>query len=203
MFYNNLSAFYPLIDVFLKSQKKVLVQEINAQQRGALLEIGVGNGAHLRAYKKHKITGIDISPGMLEVARKQNCADVELYQMDGKALAFKCNQFDYVVLSHVIAVVDDADQLMREVERVLKPKGKVFILNHFTPENWLKYIDYAFSIISRFFHFKSVFHIQDVNSLNKLSLIKEVGLGLGSYYKLLIFQKDDKEVLRNHGIVIC
>jgi len=188
-FYDNLSAFYPLIDVFLKSQKKVLVQEINAQQRGALLEIGVGNGTHLRAYQQHKITGIDTSSGMLEVARRQNCADVELYQMDGKALAFKCNQFDYVVLSHVIAVVDDADQLMREVERVLKPDGKVFILNHFTPDSWLKYIDYAFSVMSRFFHFKSVFHIRDVNTLNKFSLLKEVSLGFGAYYKLLIFQK--------------
>src|SRR5215216_6983983 len=105
-FYNKFSFFYPLVDVFLKPQKKVLFNEINRLPEGSLLEIGVGNGAHLQLYKKHKITGIDTSAAMLEIARKRSFGDIEVFKMDGKALLFDDEKFDYVVLSHVIAVID-------------------------------------------------------------------------------------------------
>ncbi len=188
-FYNKYSFFYPLVDVFLKSQKNVLFNEINNLPEGNLLEIGVGNGAHLQLYKKHKIIGIDTSEAMLEIARKQNPGNVEILQMDGKALLFDDEQFDYVALSHVIAVVDNPEQLLDEVLRVLKPNGQVFILNHFTPDNWLRYIDRAFGVISKTFHFKSVFYIEEISNIKKFTLLKEIRFGAASYFKLLIYQK--------------
>ena len=144
VFYNHFSFLYPVIDVILKPQKKVLFKELNNMPKGKLLEIGVGNGKHLSWYKKHKITGIDTSSAMLAIARKNQPEDVELFEMNGEALLFDDQFFDYVVLSHVIAVVDDAGQLLREVYRVLKPQGQVVILNHFTPDNWLRHFDHGF-----------------------------------------------------------
>jgi phosphatidylethanolamine/phosphatidyl-N-methylethanolamine N-methyltransferase len=188
-FYNTFSFFYPLVDVFLRAQKKVLFKEINDLPGGHLLEIGVGNGSHFKFYKKHSITGIDTSGAMLELARKQIVGNIRLLKMDGKALLFDDGQFDYVVISHVIAVVDDPGQLMAEVLRVLKPQGQVFILNHFTPDNWLRFIDHAFKSISKFLHFKSVFHIHDIPTIKKFRLLKEVHFGFASYFKLLIYQK--------------
>jgi phosphatidylethanolamine/phosphatidyl-N-methylethanolamine N-methyltransferase len=79
-FYNKFSFFYPLVDIFLKPQKKVLFNEINSLPEGSLLEIGVGNGAHLQLYKRHKIIGIDISAAMLETARKKSFGDIEGFQ---------------------------------------------------------------------------------------------------------------------------
>jgi phosphatidylethanolamine/phosphatidyl-N-methylethanolamine N-methyltransferase len=190
LFYNKFKFLYPFVDVFLKPQKKVLFREINLLPEGNLLEIGVGNGAHFHLYKKkHKIIGIDISSEMLEIARKRNPENIQLLQMDGKALLFKDEQFDYVVVSHVIAVVDDPEQLLEEILRVLRPKGKVLILNHFTPNNWLRHIDGAFGIISKIFHFKSLFHIHDLTTISKFTLLKEVLFGPVSYFKLLIYQK--------------
>jgi len=188
-FYNQFSFLYPLVDVFLKPQKKVLFNEINRMPEGSLLEIGVGNGAHFDLYKKHKIIGIDTSAAMLEIARKRNCRNIEVFRMDGKALSFDNNEFNYVVLSHVIAVVDDPEQLLEEVLRVLKPQGQVFILNHFTPNNWLRHIDSAFETISKILYFRSVFRIDEIATIKKFSLLKEVHLGLASYFKLLIYQK--------------
>jgi len=109
--------------------------------------------------------------------------------MDGKSLLFYDEEFDYVVLSHVIAVVDDPEQLLKEVLRVLKPNGQVFILNHFTPNNWLRYVDGAFGMISKLLHFKSVFCIDEIATIKKFILLKEVHFGLASYFKLLIYQK--------------
>lgn len=125
-FYNRFASLYPLVDIFLKPQKNALMREIDDLPHGDLLEIGVGNGAHLHQYTKHTVTAIDSSLAMLEVARKKHVANVKLMQMDGQALDFDDAQFDYVVLSHVIAVVANPEKLINEVFRVLKPSGKVF-----------------------------------------------------------------------------
>lgn len=188
-FYNKFSFFYPLVDVFLKPQKKFLFNQINMLPEGSLLEIGVGNGAHFQLYKKHQITGIDTSAAMLKLARKNNRGNIRLFKMDGSEILFDDNKFDYVVLSHIIAVVDDPEELLQEIFRVLKPQGRVFILNHFTPDNWLKYIDIAFGIIAKILHFKSIFHIHEIPAIKKFTLLNEVHFGPTSYFKLLIYQK--------------
>jgi phosphatidylethanolamine/phosphatidyl-N-methylethanolamine N-methyltransferase len=187
-FYNNFSFFYPLIDIFLRRQKRTLFQEVNNVPSGHLLEIGVGNGAHLQLYKTHTIVAIDTSSNMLAVARKQN-SNVELLQMNGEALSFQDQTFDYVVLSHVIAVVDNPEKLLNEAYRVLRPNGRMFILNHFTPKNWLRHIDKSFQLLSKMFHFKSVFCINRLTALKKFVLLKEISFGRLSYFKLLIYNK--------------
>lgn len=188
-FYNRFSLFYPLVDFFLRPQKRLLLDEINCLPFGQLLEIGIGSGAHLRQYTSHRITGVDTSAAMLALADKNKSSNVELLQMNGENLEFADDTFDYVVLSHVIAVVDHPNQLMTEASRVLRPNGRLFILNHFTPNNSLKYLDRSFQFLSRRFHFRSVFYTQDLEPLNKLLLLKEVVFGPFSYFKLLIFKK--------------
>src|SRR5687767_9841384 len=114
-FYNKFSFFYPVVDLFLKRQKHRLLQEINNLPFGNLLEIGVGNGSHLHLYQTHRITGIDISVKMLEAAKKRQRANMQLLQMNGETLLFHDHAFDYVVLSHVIAVVDNPEKLLEEI----------------------------------------------------------------------------------------
>ena len=188
-FYNKFSVFYPLVDIFLRPQKRKLFQEINNLPFGQLLEIGVGNGTHLKFYQSHQITGIDTSYKMLEMAGKQKTEHIELIQMNAEALLLQDQIFDYVIISHVIAVVDNTEKLLQETYRVLKPKGKIFILNHFTPKNWLKHLDYSFQTLSKIFHFKSVFDINSLNSIKQFTLLKEIGIGRLSYFKILIYSK--------------
>lgn len=188
-FYNKFSICYPLVDILLKPQKKVLFKEVCLLPKGNLLEIGVGNGQHLKYYGEHQVTGIDTSVAMLNAAKKHNTGHVQLFEMDGKQLLFNDEVFDYAVLSHVIAVVDDPNKVLSEVYRVLKPGGKLFILNHFTPNNWLRYVDKMFEPFSKAFCFRSVFKISELTVLKQFTLVKEVGLGLGSYFKLLVVEK--------------
>lgn len=187
-FYNRFSFFYPFVDFFLKGHKRRLLHEINKEPAGKLLEIGVGNGKHLIAYKSHQVIGIDTSLAMLEMARKQK-GDFTLLQMSGEDLTFKDQSFDYIVLSHVIAVVNDPEKVLEEVHRVLKPKGKVYILNHFTPNNWLRHIDRLFNSISGLFRFRSVFYIESLATIQKFRLLKAISFGKLSYFKLLIYTK--------------
>lgn len=101
VFYNSISCFYPIVDLFLKRHKKLLIAEVNKAAPGNLLEIGVGNGSHLPLYKLHHITGIDISEAMLNKARKFENDNINLLVMDGENLSFPEASFDYVVMSHV------------------------------------------------------------------------------------------------------
>ena len=188
-FYNRFSFFYPVVDVLLKPQKKALFKEVNQLDEGKLLEIGVGNGTHFKYYEKHKITAIDTSEGMLAIAKKNSSENIEVLKMNGEALLFDDEKFNYVVLSHVIAVVVNPEQLLAEVARVLKPEGKVLILNHFTPNNWLGNIDRLFGLVSKLFHFKSVFYLKDLKNIDDFKLVKQVDFGFGGYFKLLIYQK--------------
>jgi phosphatidylethanolamine/phosphatidyl-N-methylethanolamine N-methyltransferase len=189
--YDNFSPVYPVIDLFLKPQKQKFFRRIDGYPHGRLLEIGVGNGAHFKYYNTHDITGVDTSASMLARAQKHRKDNIQLLHMDGQTLAFPNGAFDYVVLSHVIAVVDDPEILLREIYRVLKPGGKVFILNHFTPDNWLKYVDKVFAVFSKLFYFKSVFYRSDIRELEKFTLLHEWNAGMFSYFKILVYEKND------------
>lgn len=188
-FYNRFAIFYPLVDIFLKPQKKRFFNEINLLPYGNLLEIGVGNGSHFSFYKNHKITGIEISSAMLHVAKKKSGNSITLFQMDGENLTFEPASFDYVVLSHVIAVAHDPEKLFQQCYKVLKPGGKLLILNHFTPNNWLKYLDKTFNLCARLFQLKSLFYITDIRSVELYEAEKEIALKPLSYFKILIFAK--------------
>lgn len=188
-FYNQLTFMYPIIDVFLKLQKRKFFSTINSYPHGRLLEIGVGNGAHFKYYSTHKIIGIDTSSSMVIQARKRIKDNIQVLQMNGENLSFRNGVFDYVILSHVLAVVEDPENLLKEIYRVLKPGGKIFILNHFTPHNWLRYVDKIFSCISWIFHFKSVFHISDLRQIEKFKIVRSSNAGPFSYFKILIYEK--------------
>jgi len=188
-FYDRLTFLYPIIDLFLRSQKRKLFRKINDSAFGQLLDIGAGNGSHFRYYNTHEIIAIDTSRSMLAQARKHLRSNIQLVHMNGETLLFPNQVFDYVILSHVIAVVEDPEKLLEEVYRVLKPNGKVFILNHFTPDNWLKYLDKTFEIISKLAFFKSMFQISNVRSIEKFKLLMEINAGLSSYFKILIYEK--------------
>ena len=188
-FYNKFSLFYPVVDFFLKPQKRELFRQINKLPYGQLLEIGVGNGKHLKYCNTHKIIGIDTSLKMLAIAEREKKENMELLQMNGESLSFPDHSFDYIILSHVIAVVDNPEKLLEEAYRVLKPGGKIFILNHFTPKNWLRYVDYSFQFISKLFHFNSVFYVNRLTAIRKFILQEEISFGQLSYFKLLIYSK--------------
>jgi phosphatidylethanolamine/phosphatidyl-N-methylethanolamine N-methyltransferase len=116
-----------------------------------LLDVGVGTGLELPMFSPHvKITGIDLSEPMLNVARKRVLREglgnvLSLQAMDAMALTFADESFDAVVAPYVLTVVPDAHRTLDEMARVVKKGGEIVLVNHIgaergvmaTLETWL------------------------------------------------------------------
>jgi SAM-dependent methyltransferase/DNA-binding MarR family transcriptional regulator len=106
---------------------------------GALLDIGSGTGAvlcHL-AGRADEATGVDISPAMRVVARTRvrdaGIANCTLRQGDMHALPFADNCFDTVLLDQVLTLSERPRDALREATRVLRPAGRLLVLDRFGP----------------------------------------------------------------------
>ncbi len=121
--------------------RKQAVAAINNKPGQRILEVGVGTGLSLPMYREDaRVTGIDISPEMLDKAREkvaeQNLGQVEaLIEMDAEQLEFPDNSFDAVVAMYVASVVPDPERLMNEMRRVCVPGGDILVINHFASTN--------------------------------------------------------------------
>jgi phosphatidylethanolamine/phosphatidyl-N-methylethanolamine N-methyltransferase len=103
------------------------------------LEAGVGTGKNLPYYPPGvKVTAIDLSPRMLERARRRASAlglEVELVEMDVQHLEFPDNVFDTVFATFVFCSVPNPVPGLRELRRVCKPAGRLLLLEHVRPGN--------------------------------------------------------------------
>jgi ubiquinone/menaquinone biosynthesis C-methylase UbiE len=105
------------------------------------LEVGVGTGKNLIFYPDDlDITAIDISPRMLKRARKRENKlnlNVNLQEMDVEHLNFADDSFDTVFATFVFCSVPDPVAGLQELRRVCKPDGKLLLLEHMRPENFV------------------------------------------------------------------
>ncbi|MFC3995630.1 class I SAM-dependent methyltransferase [Nocardiopsis sediminis] len=108
-----------------------------AQAVGETLDVGVGTGLNLPLYPSGvRITGIDLSPAMLAVARDRGAElgiDADLRVADAERLPFADDAFDTVVCTLTLCSVPDVDLALREMRRVLRPGGRLVLLDHVRP----------------------------------------------------------------------
>jgi len=115
-----------------KIMNKVMDEAVGDLKGKIVLEAGCGDGFYIsNLLKKNpkKIIGIDISKWLLEYAKKSiKSQKVEFYQMDlRKKLNFKDDFFDVVVSYNVLQEIKDISTPLKEMTRVLKPRGKMVI----------------------------------------------------------------------------
>jgi ubiquinone/menaquinone biosynthesis C-methylase UbiE len=104
-----------------------------SRARGEALEIAVGTGLNLPFYPPDvTLTGVDLSPAMLSRAERRAHdlnVDVKLLLGDAQALAFPDEQFDTVNSTLLMSTVPDPHLAAGEMRRVLKPGGRVLVLD--------------------------------------------------------------------------
>jgi SAM-dependent methyltransferase len=117
---------------------KILQEATDGARR--VLEVGVGTGRNIPLYRKvSEFNGIDITPEVLDVARKRitptqfsgHCLSV----MDSESLEFEDSSFDVVVSTFHLCVVPEMENAINEMIRVLRKGGLVFIFEYQYAEN--------------------------------------------------------------------
>ena len=107
----------------------------------AALEVGVGTGKNFPYYPSGvQVVGIDLSPHMLMRARRKASKldlNVDLREMDVQSLEFPDHYFDTVIASFVFCSVPEPVDGLRELWRVCKPTGRLLLLEHMRPENFV------------------------------------------------------------------
>ena len=116
-----------------------------AHAAGDVLEVAVGTGRNLPYYSgsaMRSLTGVDLSPGMLAIARDRARAlslDADLRVGNAEALEFGDAAFDTVVCTISLCNIPDYHAAIREMYRVLKPGGRLVLLDHVASDRaWLR-----------------------------------------------------------------
>ncbi|MDL2317736.1 class I SAM-dependent methyltransferase [Eubacteriales bacterium OttesenSCG-928-A19] len=108
-----------------------IVAELTKQPFDSVLDAGCGTGAILAMLKKEhpdkQYTGIDLSPGMIEVASRKALPGVTFLQGDCENLPFDPDSFDAVLCSQSFHHYPHPESFFASVYRVLRPGGRLIL----------------------------------------------------------------------------
>lgn len=123
-----------------KKWRKKLIRLIDQNKVEKALDVATGTGDLCFELEKmgiKKITGFDLSAGMLEVAKeklkKSGKEGIEFIQGDAENLPFQENQFDLITVAFGVRNFERLEVGLSECNRVLKPNGQMLILEFSQP----------------------------------------------------------------------
>ncbi len=134
--YASWASKYDMVFTMVMKPGRLAAAEAVNRLGGRVLDVGVGTGLELPMFSNAvKITGVDLSEPMLQIARKR-VADLKLTNvedlrvMDAMNLEYADDSFDGAVAPYVITTVPDPVRTMDEMARVVRPGGEIIIVNH-------------------------------------------------------------------------
>ncbi len=136
--YGRSSQFYnPIVEPWLRSIKKQIVQECVRLNLSRVLDVGCGTGTLVGMLRKEGIhaVGLDPSPGMLRVSRGNSQGSFALVRGRGERLPFSSGSFQGAVFSMVVHENPPfrRRELLEDALRVLGARGTLFILDYCRP----------------------------------------------------------------------
>lgn len=150
--FNSISGKYDFLNHFLslgidKRWRKKAIRVLQTAKPNLILDVATGTGdfalqaLHTLSVSPEKITGVDISEGMLEVGRRKiaqrGVSDkIELHLADSENLPFPDNNFDAVTVGFGVRNFENLKKGLQEINRVMKPGALLVILEFSRPSRF-------------------------------------------------------------------
>lgn len=125
--------------------KRITIERSGVRSGQSVLDIAGGTGDLTRKFSRlvgptGKVVLADINDSMLKVGRDKlinrgTAGNVEYVQANAETLPFADNSFDVITIAFGLRNVTDKDAALRSMQRVLKPGGKLMVLEFSKTEN--------------------------------------------------------------------
>jgi len=148
--FDNIAPKYDFLNHFLsmnidKIWRRKSIRLLKSEKPELILDVATGTGDFAfeiyKRLKPKKIIGIDISEGMLKVGetkiKKRNLSEyIEFRKGDSENLDFEDNYFDAVTVAFGVRNFENLKKGLAELFRVLKPSGKLIVLEFSQPDTF-------------------------------------------------------------------
>lgn len=119
--------------IFRRSHNMFISNMMHDARKIRILDVGCGTGEFamkLKDYKKNaSVYGLDISPHMINTAKAKFKGEIDFKIGDVEKMPYEDNFFDYLTCSHSFHHYPHKKRAVREMFRILKPKGKIMIVD--------------------------------------------------------------------------
>lgn len=146
--FDNIAIKYDFLNRFLSGGidiiwRKKAIKQLKSIQPKLILDVATGTAdvaiMTTKILDADKIIGIDISNGMLDIGRQKIKKlhlnnRIELHNGDSEAINFSDNTFDAVTVAFGVRNFQDLEKGLTEIRRVLKPGGKLVVLEFSQPQ---------------------------------------------------------------------
>lgn len=180
--------------------RRAAVREAN-RFGGTVLEVGVGTGLSLPDYRNDiQITGIDLSRAMLaraeERVRRKKLSNVQaLRAMDAAKMDLPDAAFDVAAVMYVMTVVPDPAAVFHELERVVRPGGKVIVVNHFAAGHGIRaWAERTLARWGQYLGWDPVFPKEKLFAATRMKCIGDTSVPPFGLFTMLVFERPNDDL---------
>lgn len=183
---------------FIPMRRRSIAQ-LSLRPAERVLLVGAGTGADLPLLPEGvDVLATDLTSAMLARAEKwvraspERARRMRVAVMDGQALDLPDGGFDAVILHLILAVIPDPARCLAEAARVLRPGGRIAVMDKFLPENARP------SLLRRAANLVSGLLVTELNrrfgeilerSGAPLRIERQEPAGLGGFFRIVLLRK--------------
>lgn len=193
--YTLLSPIYDLVVASpTEDIRKKSLQRLRSYQGKKVLINGIGTGLDIPHLPEGPYyTGTDLTPAMLKRAA-QRTADsnikIQLEQADAMDLPYDNQVFDAVLLHLIMAVVPEPVRVLQEASRVLKPGGRIFILDKFLKPGQIALTRRLINPVMRHIATRTDVVFEHLhNECNELTLLQDEPVLMNGWFRTIELEK--------------
>jgi len=193
------TLFAPIYDVIIARATEPLRRNSLARLEGDIGEqvliAGIGSGLDIPMLPTGPdYVGVDLTPAMLQRAQRRATSrhDIELREGDVMALPCADSTFDTVIMHLILAVVPEPQRALREAERVLKPGGRILLLDTFLRPGQRAPLRRLLNLLSRHVATRTDVVFEDVlKCCSTLSVTSDIPALAGGWFRYIELQKKE------------